>query len=178
MFLARDGHKIRIIGGLLLTGLTLAAGIALYDAMQPQTESTLGKGLEVALHGRARLFDSQIAHGLVDMHAVVTHPPLIQALQQFNAQPGSTNALHDPKQNVNSLPLASFTAVAVYDVRVNKLTQVGHFSRNQAVSLPLNTHDSMLLVWDEQLILRVRKDVLDQGGLRIGSIMAEKSCRN
>lgn len=85
---------------------------------------------KLALHGRARLFDSQIAHGLADMHAVVTPSPLIQALQQFNAQPGSTSALHDLKQNVNSLPLVSFTAVAVYDVRGNNLTQVARFSRN------------------------------------------------
>ncbi|MBK7363472.1 MAG: hypothetical protein IPI97_00040 [Nitrosomonas sp.] len=45
MQLIRDDRKISIIGGLLLLGLTLASGMAVYNVMRQQIESTLGRGL-------------------------------------------------------------------------------------------------------------------------------------
>ena len=101
MFLTRDNRKISIVGGLLLTGLTLAAGIAVYGVMQPQIESALGRGLKVTLQGKAHLFESQIEQGLADTRAVVTRPFMIQSVRQLNAQPGNVSALHDLERNVN-----------------------------------------------------------------------------
>ncbi|MCX7185471.1 MAG: diguanylate cyclase, partial [Nitrosospira sp.] len=175
MFLTRDDHKIGIAGGLLLAGLTLTAGIAVYGVMRPQIEATLGRGLEVALQGKARLFESQIDEGLAATRAVVTRPFLIQALQQINAQPGNASAMHDMKRNVDSLPQAGFTAASVYDMRGKELVQVGRFSRNEVPLLPLHKHSGSSLAWDGQFILRVSKDVLDQDGRRIGSVTTEKS---
>ncbi|MEK7842822.1 MAG: hypothetical protein AAB241_01175, partial [Pseudomonadota bacterium] len=172
--MTRDDRKISIIGGLLLTGLALAAGIAVYGVMQRQTESTLGRGLEVALQGKARLFESQIEQGLADTQAVVTRPFLIQSMQRLNAQPGNASALRDLQRNVDSLPLADFTAASVYDMHGNELAQVGRFSRNQA-ALSLNSRNPMFLLWDGQFSLRVSQDVLDQDGRRIGSVTTEKN---
>lgn len=180
MFLTRDDRKMSIIGGLLLVGLILAAGIAVYGVIFSQTESILGRSLEVALQGKARLFESQIDEGLADTRAVVTRPFLIQALQQLNAQPGSASTMRDMKRNVDSLQLAGFTAAAVYDMRGNEVMPVGRFSPNQVTLLSLHARrPDSFLVWDEgQFILRVSKDVLDQGGRRIGSITTEKICRS
>ncbi|MDO8436763.1 MAG: PAS domain S-box protein [Nitrosomonadaceae bacterium] len=174
MFLTRDDRKISIIGGLLLMGLTLATGIAVYGVMRQQIESTLGRGLDVALQGKARLFESQIAEGLASTRALAARPFLVQSMQQLNAQPDSTSALHDLERNVNSLTQAGFTAASVSDMRGNKLAQVGRFSRNQAPSLPLHSHNNTSLLWDGQLILRTSKDVLDQDGRRIGSVTTKK----
>jgi hypothetical protein len=63
LYLTRDDRKISIIGGLLLMGLTLATGIAVYSVMRQQIKSTLGRGLDVALQGKARLFESQLEEG-------------------------------------------------------------------------------------------------------------------
>jgi PAS domain S-box-containing protein len=75
------------------------------------------------------------------------------------------------------LPLAGFTAAAVYDMRGNEVMQVGRFSPNQVTLLSLHARrPDSFLVWDEgQFILRVSKDVLDLGGRRIGSITTEKN---
>jgi len=70
LLLIRDDRKISIIGGLLLVGLTLVTGIAVYGVMRQQIESTLGRGLDVALQGKARLFESQIEEGLADTRAL------------------------------------------------------------------------------------------------------------
>ncbi|MDO8438126.1 MAG: ATP-binding protein [Nitrosomonadaceae bacterium] len=174
MLLIRDDRKISIIGGLLLMGLTLATGIAVYGVMRQQIESTLGRGLDVALQGKARLFESQIAEGLASTRALATRPFLVQSMQQLNAQPDNANALHDLERNVDSLTQAGFSAATVYDVHGNELAQVGRFSSNQTPSLPLHSHNNTSLLWDGQFILRTSKDVLDQDGRRIGSISTEK----
>ncbi len=174
MLLIRDDRKISIIGGLLLVGLTLVTGIAVYGVMRQQIESTLGRGLDVALQGKARLFESQIEEGLANTRAVVNRPFLVQSMQQLNAQPDNASALHDLELNVNSLLRADFTAASVYGVRGNKLAQVGRFSSNQTPSLPLHSHNNTSLLWDGQFILRTTEGVLDQNGRRIGSITTEK----
>ncbi len=174
MFLTREDHKISFAGGLLLAGLTLAAGIAVYGVMQRQIESTLGRGLEVALQGKARLLESQIDEGLSGTRAVITRPFLVQALQQLNAQPGSASAMRDLQRNVDSLLLAGFTAAAVHDVQGKELAQAGRFSPNQTKLLPLHVRRDTFLLWDEQFILRDSQDVLDQDGRRIGSVTVER----
>ncbi len=174
MLLIRDDRKISIIGGLLLVGLTLVTGIAVYGVMRQQIESTLGRGLDVALQGKARLFESQIEENLADTRAVITRPFLIQALQQLNTWSGSASALHDLERNVDSLLRAGFSAATVYDVRGNELAQVGRFSSSQAPSLPLHSLNNTSLLWDGQFILRTTEGVLDQDGRRIGSITTEK----
>lgn len=175
LLLTRDDRKISIIGGFLLMGLTLATGVAVYGVMRQQIESTLGRGLDVALQGKARLFESQIEAGLKDTRGVATRPFLVQSMQQLKVQPDSVSALRDLELNVNSLRLAGFAAATVYDMRGNELAQVGRFSWNQAPSLPLNSHNNTFLLWDGQFILRTSKGVLDQDGRRIGSITTEKN---
>ena len=173
MLLTRDDRKISIIGGLLLLGLTLTTGAAVYGVMRQQIESTLGRGLDVALQGKAHLLESQIEKGLADTRALAIRPFLIQSMQQLNVQSNDDSALHDLERNVNSLTQAGFSAAIVYDMHGNTLSQVGHFSGNQAPSLPLNKYKNTFLLWNNQFILRTTEDVLDQNGLRIGSITTE-----
>ncbi|MDP1558477.1 MAG: histidine kinase [Nitrosomonas sp.] len=177
MLLTLNERKISIMGGLLLMGLTLTltTGIAVYGVMKQQIESTLGRGLDVALQGKAHLLESQIEKGLADTHAVVTRPFLVQTIQQLNEYPGRNDALHDLQRNIDSLLLTGFTAATVYDRHGNELSHVGHFSRKQAQSLPLNQQNSTALLWDGQFILRTSEDTFDQNGHRIGSILTESA---
>lgn len=173
LLLTRDDRKISIIGGLLLLGLTLTTGIAVYSAMQQQIESVLGRGLDVALQGKALLIESQVEKGVADTRALALRPFLIQSMQELNAQPDNDSALHDLARNVNSLMQAGFSAATVYDMHGNALSQVGRFSENQAQSLPLSKHNNTSLIWDGQFVLRTSKDVLDEDKRRIGSITTE-----
>lgn len=175
MFIKRDDYKISIAGGLLVVGLTLAAGFAVYSMLKPLIESSLGRGIEVALKGKAHFFESQIEEGLVDTFTMATHPYLIQALLQVNAQLGSANTMRDMKREIDSLLLTGFTAITVYDINSNKVMQGGHFSQNQSQKFPMHSHHNSFLTWDDnQLILHIRKDVLGQDEELIGSITTEK----
>jgi len=173
LLLTRDDRKISIVGGLLLLGLTLTTGLAVYSAMRQQIESVLGRGLDVALQGKALLIESEIEKGVADTHSLAHRPFLIQSIQELNAQSNNNSALHDLSRNVNSLTQAEFSAAVVYDMHGNVLSQVGHFSENQSQSLPLNKYNNTSLVWDGQFILHTSKDVLDEDMRHIGSITTE-----
>lgn len=173
MLLTRDDRKISIIGGLLLLGLTLTTGIAVYSAMRQQIESVLGRGLDVALQGKALHIESQIEKGIADTLALTLRPFIIKSMQELNAQPDNNNALQDLVRNVDSLTQAGFSAAVVYDIHGNALSQVGQFSEKQSQSLSLNKYRNTSLVWDGQFILRTNKEVLDTDMHRIGSITTE-----
>ena len=126
------------MGGFLLLALTLATGMAVYNVMRQQIESTLGRGLDVALQGKARLFESQIAEGLAATRAIVNRPFLIHSLEQIKAQPNNIKALQDLKRNVDSLILADFTAASVSDNEGKELAHVGEFSPIHTPKLPIS----------------------------------------
>lgn len=173
MLLIRENRKISIIAGLLLLGLTLTTGIAVYSVMRQQIASALDRGVDVALQGKALLLENEIEKGLGDTHALAIRPFLVQSMQQLNVQPNNLSALHDLERNVSSLIQIGFSAAIAYDVHGNALSQVGHFSDKQAQSLPLAKPNNTSLLWDGQFILHTSEDVLDQDGQRIGSITTE-----
>ena len=174
MLLIQDDRKISIIGGLLLLGLTLATGMAVYNVMRQQIESTLGRGLDVALQGKARLFESQIAEGLSATRAIVNRPFLIHSLEQIKAQPSNIKALQDLQRNVDSLLLADFTAASISDNEHKELARVGKFSPDHTPKLPINIRSSAWLYWNNGFVLRTTKDILDQAGTKVGSLTTEK----
>lgn len=173
MFFTRDDHKINIIGGLLLLGLTLSTGIAVYSAMRQQIESVLGIGLRVALQGKALLVENQIQKGMEDTHTLALRPFLIQSMQELNIHPENKKALHDLERTVNSLYGAGFSATVVYDAKGNMLSQIGHFSKNIAQSIPLPQYNDTFLIWDNQFILRTQVDITDHEKRHIGRIVTE-----
>ncbi|UJP04881.1 MAG: ATP-binding protein [Nitrosomonas sp.] len=173
MLLIRDDRKVSIIGGILLLGLTLTTGITVYSAMRQEIESVLGRGLDVALQGKALLLETQIESGLADTHALALRPFIVQAMKELNVQPDNRVALNDLKRNVDSFPQIGFTAVAIYDISGNPLSQVGNFSEKKAQSLLLSKYDSTYLIWDTRFILHTSTKVFDQDMRYIGSIQAE-----
>lgn len=173
MLITREYRKISFIAGLLLLGLTLTTGIAVYSVMRQQIESALDRGVDVALQGKALLLENQIEKGLADTRALAMRPFMVQPIQQLNAEPDNESALQDLERNVNSLTQIGFSAAIVYDARGNTLSQVGHFSEKQAQSLPLAKSNDTSLIWDGQFILRTSAGVFDEDGRRIGSITTE-----
>ncbi len=175
MQLIRDDRKISIIGGLLLLCLTLATGMAVYNVMRQQIESTLGRGLDVALQGKARLFESQISEGLAATRATVNRPFLIRSLEQIKEQPNNIRALQDLQRNVDSLILADFTAASISNSDGKELARVGKFSSDHTPKLPISIRSNAWLYWNDGFVLSVTKDILDQAGTRVGSLTTEKS---
>lgn len=103
------------------------------------------------------------------------HPVLIQSMQQLTIFPNESDAFHDLEKHVHSLMQVGFTAAAIYDLQGKILLKIGEFSDQQTQSLALNKYTDTFLIWDEQLILHVNRDIFDQYGQRTGSIMTESA---
>lgn len=177
MFFTKDVHKISIVGGLLLLGLTLTTGITVYNAMRQQIETVLGRGLTGALEGKALLFQTRIEKGIEDTRALALRPFIVQFMQDLNDNIDNESASNNLTRNVNSLTLIGFSAAAVYDRNNNVLSQVGVFSSNENPIIPLDTDENTKLIWDNVFVLRTTVNVFNQGN-RIGRITTETRLPN
>ncbi len=173
MFIKHQSHKISIIGGIILAGLTLAAGMSVYLVMQRQAESMLGKSLESLLQSNGRLFENQMNQALSNTQTVATHPHLIQTLQLIESDPNQAKAQAELQRVVKSFLLTGVTSFSFYDVRGHEVAHVGHFSQKHDLRVPLNTKHRAFLLWDGQFILRAGRDILDEQGHRVGMVTTE-----
>ncbi|MBY0474762.1 MAG: hypothetical protein K2Q13_06850 [Nitrosomonas sp.] len=177
MFFTKDDHKISIIGGLLLLGLTLTTGITVYNAMRQQIETVLGRGLTGALEGKALLFQTRIEKGIEDTRALALRPFIVQFMQDLNDNIDNESASSNLTRNVNSLTLIGFSAAVIYDRNDNILSQVGVFSSNENPTILLDNAGSSKLIWDNVFILRTTVNVFNQGK-KIGRITTETRLPN
>ncbi|SDW87508.1 GGDEF domain-containing protein [Nitrosomonas communis] len=175
LFSKRHDFKICIANSLLVVGCTLVASIAVYILMRPQIESALSRSIEITLKNKVHFFENQIEAGWAETSALATHPLLVEVLQQLNAEPDSDHAMRGLKQKMHSLHLAGITATTVFNINGNEVMQKGYLSQNQTEKFPMHAHHDLFLAWDDnELILHVKKDVLDHYELPIGSITTEK----
>ncbi|GKS68086.1 hypothetical protein W03_00900 [Nitrosomonas sp. PY1] len=173
MFLLRDDRKISVIGGLLLLGLTLTTGLAVYYTMRQQVESALGRGLSVALQGKALLLESQVEKALADTRALTHRPFWNKALQRLNIAPNDTEPLEGLQRSTESLFQSGFLGVTLHSANGTLLTQAGHFSINKEQSLTLNRGNKTFLFWDKQFILHTSQDIFDPKNQHIATVTVE-----
>ncbi|MDP3420189.1 MAG: EAL domain-containing protein [Thiobacillus sp.] len=173
-----DSQRIGIIGGLILAGLTLASGLAVYVVMQRQAEAILVKSLEASLRSDRRLFESEIEANLANALTVSTRPFVIRNLKQIHAQPDDPASRLALQQVAESFLPIGFTSITFYDRRDVEVAHAGTLSENPALSVPLNTHVESRLLWDREFILQVIRDVVDESGARIGTARAESALPN
>lgn len=173
LFLLRDDRRISIISGFLLLGLTLTTGLAVYYTMRQQIESVLGRGLSVALQGKALLLENQVEKALTDTRALTLRPFWNQALQRLNIAPNDTKTLENLQRSTESLLQSGFLGVTLHNASDTLLIQTGHFSIKKEQSLTLNKGNKTFLFWDGQFILHTSKDILDQEKRRIARVTVE-----
>lgn len=176
LFISRDERKISLIGGLILTIMTLTAGFSVFVIMQKQTESLLSKSLEVALQNTVQLFEHQIKQGLNESYTIATHPPLINAFTQAQSAADGNQNLSTLKQMANMLLHDNLLGIIVYDDENNILLNKGNISGHHALKVHLQTEENIhaFLLWNQQLILRTSQNILNQNQQKIGSIMMEQ----
>ncbi|PKO63980.1 MAG: GGDEF domain-containing protein, partial [Betaproteobacteria bacterium HGW-Betaproteobacteria-17] len=168
-----DSRRIVLIGGLILTALTLAAGLAVYAVMQRQAEAILVNSLEASLQSDRRLFLSEINAGVANALTVSTRPFVIQNLQRIKGDPRDPTGREALQRIADSFLQTGFDGVVFHDVRDAEVARAGRLTVNPALSVPLNTETPARLLWDGQFILQVVRDVVDPSGVRLGSARAE-----
>ena len=173
MFLKRQDRRISIIGGLILAALTLAAGISVYVVMQRQAESLLSESLQTALQRDLHFIEMQMDQAVSNTQTAATRPVVMQYLQLLASKPGNATGLNELQQITKSLLGTGFTGLSFYDIGAQEVAHAGYFSQKHDLRVLLKTNDRTFLLWDEQFILQISKDVVDQQGRRIGMVMTE-----
>ncbi len=173
MFIKHQSQKISIIGGIILAGLTLAAGLSVYLVMQRQAESMLVKDLGSLLQSNRRLFENQLNQALHDTKNMATYSGLVETLQSLESDSKQAIAQERLQRGVKAALLTGFTGLSVYDVRGHEVAHAGHFSQKHDLRVPLNTIHRAFLLWDGQFILRADRDILDEQGHRVGMVTTE-----
>ncbi|MEW5965475.1 MAG: EAL domain-containing protein [Pseudomonadota bacterium] len=173
MIRLNDTQRIGLIGGLILTVLTLASGLVVYGLMQRQAEAILVKSLGASLQSDRRLFESEITAGVAKALTVPTRPFVIQNLLRLKTEAGDPSARAALQRIADSFLQTGFTGIAYYDVHDAEVVHAGTLTEAPALSVPLNAQTPAHLLWDGQFILQVVRDVVDAQGARIGTAKAE-----
>lgn len=158
---------------MLLAALTLVSGIAVYGVMQRQFEAVLINSLQSSQHSDRRLFEAEIRGGVVNALTVSTRPFVIQNLALLREAPGDASAVQGLQRIADSFLPTGFSGVAYYDVYGNELVQAGSLAEQPALQVPLNLEDDPQLLWDDEIVLRLDRDVLDDRGVPVGRARAE-----
>ena len=170
-----EDRRVGIIGGLILTVLTVATGGSVYAVMRNQTEDILCTSLENSLQSYRRLFESQIHNGIRDSFVIASRPFVIQNLQLGNAEPGSTEARAGLRRIAESFLPTGFMGVAFHDRRGTQMARAGRFAQEPQLSAPLHTEIRAFLLWDGGFVLRSYREIADPQGRRIGTVTADMS---
>lgn len=170
MFSTHDERRISLVGGLILTILTLIAGLYVFSVMQRQTESVLSLGLETALKNKIELIEHQIGEGILDSRIATDHLSLIQNLNLIEDSSNITL-----KQTTNDLLRRNLSGLIIHDVENKEVISSGTISQHHELMVRLNTdsHARVYLLWDGQFILRSYQKISNQHGQSTGSVMVE-----
>ena len=166
-------YRVDILSALILVVLTLSSGISVYVVMQRQAESLLSKRILSLLQSNERLFRSEMKQSLTSTLTVSTRLNLIKNLQLLQSKPDDTTAKTELQNIALSVLPAGFTGMSFYDVHGHEVVRAGRFSQKHDLRVPLKSTVHAALLWDEQFILQASVDVLDQQGLRIGTVMTQ-----
>ena len=172
-FARRPDIKIGIIGGALLAGAAVVAGMSAFVALQRQTHDTLTRGLTLALDNRIDLINIEIERAVTHAVLITTRPIVRESLARLRDTPNHPEALRLLRDTAVSFMPYGMSAVRLYDPRNREIVGRGDFFP-AALMIRLTTLDEAHLVWrNGELALRVRVPIID-GDTRLGTLIAER----
>lgn len=174
--MANDVRKVILLGGLVLTILTLTAGLTIFNIVQRQTESLLSASLELALQNKIQLFEYQIAHGLYNTQVQGRRQSLIQNLELIQTPSRKKKGLAGLKKIANQMFQDNFSGIVIYDHNAIEVMHAGRILQLPAPIVHLKTNSSIKasLILDHQIILQTWFDVMNLENQFIGRIMTEQ----
>ncbi len=166
--------KIILIAGIILTIVTLLAGVTVFIVMERHAEELLSNSLQSSLENRVHLTEMEIGTGFDKTLIISTRPLMIDQLQRLNARTDDSAARNKLNEVALSFLQNGVTAIAFYSKDGQEMTRVGVFAQQPELAVPLNLPGEVQLLWDGQLLLRATVDIRKEGRV-IGKVMAESS---
>ena len=168
----KEDQRIRSIGALILTVLTLAAGISVFVIMKGQTEAILSKSLELSLQARVNNLEATVDDGVSKTRIVATRPFLTAELERLDHNPNDVSAHAALVRVVESFLANGFSGITIYDGRGTAVVRRGRFRVRPDLSVALHTSTPAWLLWAKGMALRVDAKV-QSGNRLIGKVRTE-----
>ncbi len=162
------------IAGAILIAVSLLVGVTVFMVMQRHAEELLSKKLQLSLHNRVELTESEIGAGFDSATIASTRPRMIEQLQLLNERADDTAARNKLDEIALSLRQGRLTAIAFYSKDGQEMTRVGVFARAAELAVPLNFPGDVQILWDGQLLLRAVVEIKKEGRV-IGKVITEAS---
>ena len=171
-----DGHRIGLIGAIILIITILLSGLTVFNVMKKHEESTLIKSLIVSLDNTIASFEWQIHSALTKADSTSKGLFLQRKLQIIQNGLTTENEITGLHQTALNLLDDQFTRVEIYDHTENKLIDTSDNPRNPALLVQLDTNSNVesFLLWDKQFILRTSNNIYDPNNQNIGRIVTEQ----
>ncbi len=167
--------RIALVAGIILTVVTLLAGVSVFVVMQRHAEALLSKSLQSSLQSRVQLTQAEIRAGFDRTVLISTRPLLTDQLQLVDAHADDTAARGKLDMVARSFLRGGLTAIALYGEDGQELTRAGVFAQQPELAVSLNNFPGQVqLLWDGQLLLRAVVEMKKEGQV-VGKVMTESS---
>lgn len=160
----RADKKISFIGGMILLGIAITAGLAGFVLMADATQKVLADRLTVSLEYRARNFQASLTHA-VDNAMLASTRPRFNILMAKHAQAGLSQIEHEEIQKIldDIIKSTPIVALVVYDLQGNILGQRGTLISDPPFEARLAIDGDFSLLWKDATILRASVPILPKG---------------
>jgi diguanylate cyclase (GGDEF)-like protein/PAS domain S-box-containing protein len=166
----REDEKIRLLGPATLVVVAITAALCGFVLQQSAFQRILSSKLQSVLHDRSVLLNSTISQGIQTALTADRLARLTEAARKMLLEPNSAIAAASA---INAEMIsASLRGIAVENGAGALVRKFGNAAATPVLIAPL--HDGLELVWDGELIIRARRQLL-RNGERIGSLVMEES---
>ena len=160
----RADKKISFIGGMILLGIAITAGLAGFVLMADATHNVLTDRLTVSLEYRARSFQASLNHA-VDNAMLASTRPRFNILMAKHAHAGLSPTEHEELQKIldDIIRSTPIVALVLYDLHGNILGRRGTLMTDPPFEAPLAIYGDFSLLWKDATMLRGRVPILPKG---------------
>lgn len=166
-------RRISLISGLILLGLTLAAGLSVFVIMQRHTETLLSRGLSMVLDNRVRRLADRVEERRLAAFTIATRPFLSAQIALSAGTQPDPGALRAVATVLDTFLPLGFSGVAAFNDRGKLLAQSGEFVIHPALSVPLSSPYDARLLWDGHGMVLQDRVPVGYGERVVGYILAE-----
>ena len=169
----RADKKISFIGGMILLGIAVTAGLAGFVLMAETTHKVLTESLSISLEYRARSFQATL-NNAVDSAVLASTRPRFNILMAKHAHVSLSQIEHEEIQKIldDIIKNTPIVALAVYDLQANIIGKRGKLISDPSFDAPLAIDGDFSLLWEDATVLRARVPILPKG-VRVGLLVVD-----
>lgn len=160
----RDDRKISLIGGVILLGIAISAGLAGFILMADTTREVLTNSLMISLEHRVRTFQTSVGHA-VENAVLASTRPRFNILLAKHAHEALSVAEQNEIQKIldDIIKNTPIIALVAQDLKGNILGERGKLIDNAPFHAPLAIEGVYSLLWKDTSVLRARVPIRPKG---------------